>query len=135
MSDFNAEHQKMAAAVATLESMKYTWNGSVHWRPPLGKKPDFDLLDQKQAEIDELKAKVERLLGPNNAGIYTRWVSVDEGLPRETRRCLACFGGVVSEALFRKSDNAFFVDGCNDGEPRPATHWMYLPLPPSQEND
>ena len=55
MSDFNAEHQKQTAAVATLESMNYTWLGGVRWKPPIGKTPDFDFLDQNRAEIERFE--------------------------------------------------------------------------------
>lgn len=67
MSDFNPVHQKLAAAVATLESMKYTWNGGVRWKPPLGKKPDFDLLDQKQADFDQLAQDYYKVIQERDA--------------------------------------------------------------------
>lgn len=34
------------AAVRTLEGKGYTYGGGQLWKPPLGKKPDFDLIDQ-----------------------------------------------------------------------------------------
>jgi hypothetical protein len=35
------------AALDTLRSMGYTWNGGMRFRPPLGKAPDFDELQRK----------------------------------------------------------------------------------------
>ncbi len=34
----NLDKQRIAA-VQTLESLGYTWEGGVHWKPPLGKAP------------------------------------------------------------------------------------------------
>jgi hypothetical protein len=60
------------------------------------------------------------------------WISVSKQLPEISMRCLAIFAGVPSEALFRKSASAFFIDGTEDDAPRPASHWMPIPeLPPA----
>lgn len=67
MSDFNAEQQKVTAAVTTLEFMRYTWTGGIHWRPPLGKKPDFDLMDSLQAEVDKLRHQMFELIQQRDA--------------------------------------------------------------------
>lgn len=119
MSYFNAEHQKMAAAVATLESMKYTWNGSVHWRPPLGKKPDFDLIDNLQAKIDKLQAEVERLKSGR-----TR-IPVDERSPIEDGRYVVQLTAVTDLGTSKYTDVAFWVGewSIHDNEAR-VTHWI-----------
>lgn len=40
------------AAIATLTAMGYTYNGGQRWRPPVGKKPDFDLIDQLRTQLE-----------------------------------------------------------------------------------
>lgn len=44
-----------AAAVRTLERLGYTYTGGMEWRPPLGPKPRFDLLDEKEWVILRLR--------------------------------------------------------------------------------
>jgi hypothetical protein len=39
------------AAARTLKARGYTYNGGEHWRPPLGQKPNFKLLDSLHAEL------------------------------------------------------------------------------------
>lgn len=53
--------QKAAAAVATLERLGYTHTGGELWRGPLGKVPNFDMVDHWRAKADELSAQVEAL--------------------------------------------------------------------------
>lgn len=50
-----AEIERLKSAAETLARMGYTDNGGELWRPPLGKKPDFDLIDQLKARCDELE--------------------------------------------------------------------------------
>ena len=52
------KHSEKAAAVKTLERKGYTYNGGELWKPPLGKPPDFDLLDYWKAKA----GKAESLL-------------------------------------------------------------------------
>jgi hypothetical protein len=52
---FKAEKQRLQSAAKTLSRMGYTDNGGELWKPPLGKKPDFDLIDQLRAEIERLQ--------------------------------------------------------------------------------
>ena len=40
------------AAVATLIQLGYTYRGGMLWVPPIGKAPNWSLLDQKQHQID-----------------------------------------------------------------------------------
>ncbi|MFA9287405.1 hypothetical protein ACCQ08_21675 [Comamonas sp. SY3] len=55
---------KAKAAIATLENLGYTHEGGILWKPPLGKAPDFNLLDTLHARIasveDQLIAQVNR---------------------------------------------------------------------------
>ena len=38
------EHDRRDAAVRTLEHLKYTHLGGEYWRPPIGPKPDFEVM-------------------------------------------------------------------------------------------
>lgn len=41
-----------AAAIATLTAMGFAYNGGQRWKPPLGQKPDFDLIDQLRCQLE-----------------------------------------------------------------------------------
>lgn len=41
-----------AAAIATLTAMGYAYNGGQRWKPPIGQKPDFDLIDQLRTQLE-----------------------------------------------------------------------------------
>lgn len=45
------------AAVRTLAEMGYDWHGGEQWKPPIGKAPDFDLIDSLRTRITELEAQ------------------------------------------------------------------------------
>lgn len=45
------------AAVNTLQSLGYTYHGAEQWKPPTGKAPDFDLVDQLRGRIAQLEAE------------------------------------------------------------------------------
>lgn len=47
------------AAIKTLQHLGYSYHGAEMWKPPIGKKPNFDLLDTKGARIAELEAELE----------------------------------------------------------------------------
>lgn len=49
-----------AAARRTLERMGYTYHGGEAWKPPLGPAPNFNLLDEKNGEIERLRAELEK---------------------------------------------------------------------------
>ncbi|MGE8495431.1 hypothetical protein [Comamonas sp.] len=49
---------KAKAAIATLENLGYTHEGGILWKPPLGKAPDFNLLDTLHARIASLEAQL-----------------------------------------------------------------------------
>lgn len=55
---------KTDAAVATLEHLGYTHEGGNLWKPPLGKAPDFNMLDSLRARAasleDQLIAQANR---------------------------------------------------------------------------
>ena len=44
-------HGESDAAIATLKSLGYTHNDGTYWKPPVGQKPDFDLIDQLRADL------------------------------------------------------------------------------------
>ncbi|TDS70445.1 hypothetical protein [Comamonas sp. JUb58] len=46
---------KAKAAIATLENLGYTHEGGSLWKPPLGKAPDFNMLDSLRARADSLE--------------------------------------------------------------------------------
>lgn len=50
--------EKSIAAIATLENLGYTHHGGILWKPPLGKAPDFNLLDSLRAHIASLEAQL-----------------------------------------------------------------------------
>lgn len=50
------------AAVNTLQSLGYTYHGAEQWKPPTGKAPDFDLVDQLRA-LQEEKAALQDVAG------------------------------------------------------------------------
>lgn len=47
----DGEHSESAAAIATLKALGYTHNGGTHWKPPVGQKPDFDLIDSLRTQL------------------------------------------------------------------------------------
>lgn len=46
------------AAISTLQHMGYMYNGGQQWKPPIGTKPDFDLIDRLRAERDALQLRL-----------------------------------------------------------------------------
>ncbi len=52
-----APAQQLAAAASTLERLGYTYRGGAEWAPPLGRAPDFNLLDAANNRIAELEAQ------------------------------------------------------------------------------
>ena len=51
---------KNTAAIATLERMGYTYHGGELWKPPLGKAPDFDLIDRIHARMEAAEARASQ---------------------------------------------------------------------------
>jgi hypothetical protein len=52
-------HSESSAAIATLKGLGYTHHGGQLWKPPVGQKPDFDLIDSLRAEVESLHASAE----------------------------------------------------------------------------
>lgn len=52
-------HSESAAAIATLKALGYTHNGGTHWKPPVGQKPDFDLIDSLRAQLEKQRAALK----------------------------------------------------------------------------
>lgn len=50
-----------AAAVRTLAALGYSWRGGEQFAPPIGKSPDFNLLDEKEKRIAELEAQLKAI--------------------------------------------------------------------------
>ncbi|MFJ2710885.1 hypothetical protein ACIOZM_08325 [Pseudomonas sp. NPDC087346] len=55
-----AENERLQSAARTLGHLRYTNNGAELWKPPLGEKPDFSLIDQLSAEVDSLTREADR---------------------------------------------------------------------------
>ena len=56
-----APAEQLAAAASTLERLGYTYRGGAEWAPPLGRAPDFNLLDAANDRIAQLEAEGSRL--------------------------------------------------------------------------
>lgn len=54
--DLIEENERLQSAAKTLSRLGYEDKGGEQWKPPLGRKPDFDLIDQLRAENEQLKA-------------------------------------------------------------------------------
>ena len=91
------QHPRDAAAQATLKHLGYTYEGGEQWKPPLGKKPDFDLIDALHAEVERLTAERDALRE------FAQWLidsyHSEDGMPpdkdvvREARSVLAARTG------------------------------------------
>ncbi|WKL16587.1 hypothetical protein QYQ99_03255 [Comamonas testosteroni] len=51
-----AAQPEATAAIKTLQNLGYTYHGAELWKPPIGKVPDFDLIDSLRNRISELEA-------------------------------------------------------------------------------
>lgn len=74
-----AENDRLQSAARTLGHLRYTDNGAELWKPPLGEKPDFNLLDQLKAENETLRDDLEQNQYEANAwrnGEESVWVEV-----------------------------------------------------------
>lgn len=60
-----AENARLQSAVKTLERLGYRDNGGELWKPPLGQKPDFSLMDQLKAENEALRESNDKLTRRN----------------------------------------------------------------------
>ncbi len=50
-----AENEAAQSAVKTLEQLGYTYHGGELWKPPLGKAPDFNLIDLYRADAERYR--------------------------------------------------------------------------------
>lgn len=55
------ENQRLQSAARTLGQLCYTDNGGELWKPPLGEKPNFSLMDQLKAENEALRQERDKL--------------------------------------------------------------------------
>ena len=66
-----AEVERLRSAKETLTHLGYTNEGGQLWKPPIGKKPDFDLVDQLRAQLAALQFEgelPEPFMWSNSAG-------------------------------------------------------------------
>lgn len=66
------------SAVKTLEQLGYTYHGGELWKPPLGKAPDFNLIDSLRADAERLNWLQRNLFGHRwngvmDSGSRTSW--------------------------------------------------------------
>ena len=52
-----SQKESFYAAKRTLENLGYTYKGGKVWKPPLGKAPDFDLLNEQRERADRYREK------------------------------------------------------------------------------
>lgn len=52
--------EALQSAEKTLLQLGYTNEGGEYWRPPIGKAPDFDLVDVWRTKAEALQADAER---------------------------------------------------------------------------
>ena len=98
------------AAASTLKALGYTYNGGQLWRPPLGKKPDFSLIDRLNATIARQCEELARY----QQG-HTNLIAKLEAAEQRNRELVA---GIVALPLeFRSlsgSENTAGVHACID---------------------
>lgn len=59
IDQLKSENNRLHSAANTLERIGYTDHGGELWKPPIGQKPNFDLIDQLRAEVAGLKTGYE----------------------------------------------------------------------------
>lgn len=77
--DLLAENERLQSAARTLGHLRYTDNGAELWKPPLGEKPDFSIVDQLKAENESLRDDLEQSQYDANAwrnGEESVWLEV-----------------------------------------------------------
>ena len=56
LASSQAAQREATAAIKTLQNLGYTYHDAELWKPPIGKVPDFDLVDSLRNRISELEA-------------------------------------------------------------------------------
>lgn len=116
-----------AAAIATLTDMGYTYSGGQHWKPPIGKKPDFDLIDRLRCQL-EVSEDTRQLLrsclaqAESELDAFRAQLAAPQPLPSHAMFKRAEDAG-VSFATQQKCFKAWFVDALPvplPANPRPA---------------
>lgn len=69
-AELKAENERLRSAATTLIHLGYTDKGGEQWKPPLGKKPDFALIDSLRAENEKLKAQLAAEVMRGYAGAF-----------------------------------------------------------------
>ena len=52
-----AENEGLMAGAATLKRLGYTYEGGIEWQPPLGKAPDWNLMDRLHERAERAEAE------------------------------------------------------------------------------
>jgi len=123
------------AAITTLQGLGYAYNGGQQWKPPLGKKPDFDQIDILRAERDALQLRlneadqrIDDFAGgdcewsqDDDSGIWnsacgSTWSFHDDG-PAENGMnfCHCCGKNLVVEAAEPEQDDDWHMNPCKQG--------------------
>jgi len=82
------------AAVSTLQNLGYTYQGGMLWKPPLGKAPDFNMLDSLRARAasleDQLIAQANRaVMAEQQVAALTQRLDMANRLNTDARNQLA----------------------------------------------
>jgi hypothetical protein len=72
--------EAQASAVKTLEQMGYTNAGGEYWKPPIGKAPDFNLIDALRDQVEAQASEIERLNHKDK--LITKWTEKGELIER-----------------------------------------------------
>jgi len=88
VADRDRQKARAEKAEQTLLNAGYTYNGGELWKPPLGKIPDFDLIDRYKTRLEVLE---NDLINANmNLEIMTDRAEVLERALRQTSGCNSC---------------------------------------------
>ncbi|MFL3604255.1 hypothetical protein ACJU4I_10805 [Pseudomonas aeruginosa] len=105
------------SAVRTLEALGYTYHGGEQWKPPIGKAPDFDLIDSLRAEVERLRADTSSMRGSLNAYSKSTKKLVKDGtraakerdrLKAENEELRGALQAVVDDPTWRNNDNTLW---------------------------
>ncbi|MET0950215.1 MAG: hypothetical protein ABWY17_17195 [Pseudomonas sp.] len=118
-----------------MQGLGYAYNGGQQWKPPVGKKPDFDQIDILRAERDALQLRlnaadqrIDDFAGgdcewsqDDDSGIWnsscgSTWSFHDDG-PAENGMnfCHCCGKNLVVEAAEPEQDDDWHMNPCKQG--------------------